>query len=977
MKGEINHISTVDSPVWINSMLQPEPNGDCVIMILLFDNVPSWYSWPCHDRNFYRIPFICKRRIKTRRRTAYDITSNNKYTICHSKEIFVLNQCFAIRRGLSAAPTTRKIKHAVQKYFIRLISIISWQTSTSYQLFFSNSQHGNLTNASCVTTVLAPGLANDIMRTVKPTQVACDILNSTNILYIGDGKSDTKISCQSNLIQCDDGTCISHFNLCNFNNQCYINELGKDDSYLCFPSCMPDNCLCPPNHFQCGSGGCIQMAFICDGQINCPDASDEICKSQIEERTISNFGIETLVDERYFCLEYSCSTGECIHNKYVNDLLPDCASGQAEDEYLFLSLRYDGEYFECQDPTHFPCVGGLPVCFPLNKLCLFEPDEDGYLMWCRDGSHLGQCAEINCTNSYKCPDSYCIPYHKVCDGYFHCINGEDEEGCDDYICRGLLRCGGSKVCVHPQQICDQVEDCSNGEDEKLCDMKSCPAGCTCLSYSMACHTYVPNEFPVPPSEFMKHIAVIHSYLPFPNFYNICNQRSLELLNLSSNQIVHICASMKDDCSAFGKITILDLSHNHIKNLESHCLKFLTSLKIIFLAYNPLKILQRYAISNSLISYISIQSTQVRYLRGDSLVGLGNLYSLDVTKTDFQYIDRYAEILVSHISEFRFDDPRLCCIFTCNKYCVHSLQTEKSACVTLLPNWLTAYICVGSGAMLFVLNCFAFGANQYSKGEVHFTKMISLLIFFDTILSLYLPVMGTVDLYYNSHFPLVKLQWRKGIFCLAVDMISTTVTMLSVFFSAFLIFLTSQAVNRVDFTISDLWQTIRIISAMVTATLVSFNLFLCMINYYFDEHVFNTGFMCNVMGNSPVSSWTGVVSMIILCTLMLSAAIIIMKSTFELILHTRKTARDVENISGMKSNSAQSRSDAMTFMMIFALAKTAIMVPYPLLQILDFIFAVGHDALNVYVLMAFITSECFVNPIVFVFRPLLISKRQNK
>ena len=257
-------------------------------------------------------------------------------------------------------------------------------------------------------------------------------------------------------------------------------------------------------------------------------------------------------------------------------------------------------------------------------------------MWCRDGSHLGQCAEINCTNSYKCPDSHCIPYHKVCDGYFHCINGEDEERCDDYICRGLLRCSGSKVCVHPQQICDQVEGCSNGEDEKLCDMKSWPDGCTCLSYSMACYTYVPNEFPVTPSEFIKHIAVINSYLPFPIFSNICNQRGLVLFNLSANQIVHICASMKDDCSAFRKITILDLSHNHFKNLESYCLKFLTSLKIIFLAYNPLKILQRYAISNSLISYISIQSTQVRYLRGDSLVGLGNLYTLDVTKTYFQY-----------------------------------------------------------------------------------------------------------------------------------------------------------------------------------------------------------------------------------------------------------------------------------------------------------------------------------------------------
>ena len=80
------------------------------------------------------------------------------------------------------------------------------------------------------------------MRTVKPTLVACGILKSTNILSIEDGKSDNKISCQSNLIQCDDGTCIAYFSLCNFNNQCYINELARDNGYLCFPSCMPGNC---------------------------------------------------------------------------------------------------------------------------------------------------------------------------------------------------------------------------------------------------------------------------------------------------------------------------------------------------------------------------------------------------------------------------------------------------------------------------------------------------------------------------------------------------------------------------------------------------------------------------------------------------------------------------------------------------------------------------------------------------------------
>ena len=81
-----------------------------------------------------------------------------------------------------------------------------------------------------------------------------------------------------------------------------------------------------------------------------------------------------------------------------------------------------------------------------------------------------------------------------------------------------------KVCVHQQKICDHVEDCSNGEDEELCDIESCPDGRKCLLYSMTRYTNVPNEFPALPSEFMKHISVMHSYLAFANFYNICNQK---------------------------------------------------------------------------------------------------------------------------------------------------------------------------------------------------------------------------------------------------------------------------------------------------------------------------------------------------------------------------------------------------------------------------------------------------------------------
>ena len=100
--------------------------------------------------------------------------------------------------------------------------------------------------------------------------------------------------------------------------------------------------------------------------------------------------------------------------------------------------------------------------------------------------------------------------------------------------------------------------------------------------------------------FLYHL--LNSLSMYLSFTHICRfQRSTifahteiyHFFNLSGNQIIHICDSVKDSCMAFRNMFMLDLSHNHIKILQSYCLNFFKSLRVIFLAYNPLEILQRY------------------------------------------------------------------------------------------------------------------------------------------------------------------------------------------------------------------------------------------------------------------------------------------------------------------------------------------------------------------------------------------------
>ena len=178
--------------------------------------------------------------------------------------------------------------------------------------------------------------------------------------------------------------------------------------------------------------------------------------------------------------------------------------------------------------------------------------------------------------------------------------------CDYYICKGLLRCKGSRICAHPAQICDGKSHCPQGDDERFCGWKSCATNCTCVGYSLLCTSLFDETLPPMQSDNMKHMTVRRSYLPNPNFHNMCNEKELIHFNLSGNYIHDICSSLHLDCELYKTIYLLDLSHNMIRTLKPYCFRKMTSLRIMSLAYNSLQWIHGDAFLRVSLDYLDIK-----------------------------------------------------------------------------------------------------------------------------------------------------------------------------------------------------------------------------------------------------------------------------------------------------------------------------------------------------------------------------------
>ncbi|CAD5123495.1 DgyrCDS11838 [Dimorphilus gyrociliatus] len=402
---------------------------------------------------------------------------------------------------------------------------------------------------------------------------------------------------------------------------------------------------------------------------------------------------------------------------------------------------------------------------------------------------------MTCPKDYvRCPNFYCIPLRYVCDGVWHCSNGEDEQNCDNYSCPGFYRCKSSRNCIPPYQLCNGKFECPEKDDEEFCQTK-CPAHCKCIGLSWFCNIPVDLNGIKEAREFIRQLE-----LPFvdmnttqKDFYTF---PFLTKLNLSHSNI-HFLEEYS--FTKTPNLFSLDLSWNSIERLSSNTFRGLGRLQELVLTGNRnLRIIDPYSFNglNSLpnlylsglnieklpdnsfqglnsLKVLDLANNRLESIFDNSFFGLSNLQELDLSDNDIGAANSKTFAPLSQLIKLTSDEFRFCCL---------SPQVDKSNCKPaadaisscndlMRENYLRAFLWI-FGLSACLGNAFVFIWRFKDMMKTPNSMIITNLAIFDFLMGIYMLIIASVDIYLKGKYIEYDSIWRNHWLCKTSGFLAT-------------------------------------------------------------------------------------------------------------------------------------------------------------------------------------------------------------
>ena len=415
-----------------------------------------------------------------------------------------------------------------------------------------------------------------------------------------------------------------------------------------------------------------------------------------------------------------------------------------------------------------------------------------------DGKFSFNVKEMGATETcpethYRCPGEYndCLPVYTRCNGWYDCMDHEDEAACENMTCPGFYRCFNSTVCVHADHLCDGWPHCPQHDDEWLCNM-TCPSQCLCRGHAFLCS----QPFPAPLSPFLRYLDARGSGLTPSALKTVVG-----LVHLSLSQ----CSLTFLPVMGFANLQFLDLSDNNLTAFSMAAFTYLINLKLLSLAKNPVDFIHYESNSTEQLSSVrtvDLSCNRLTVWDGKAFSSMINVRSLNLSfstihtiqPNGFQYTPKLTHLYLAGnpINMFSADlfkpltvlrilssqTYKLCCkemlpdhfeIITCD-----APRNEVSSCEDLLQSgtyrrflWLISFL-----SLLGNVVCLAARVRvQRTASYGGFHVFVTNLSIADLLMGVYMAIIGVADSLFRGKYLFYDETWKHSVACKVAGFLS--------------------------------------------------------------------------------------------------------------------------------------------------------------------------------------------------------------